>query len=507
MSHTDTYASQKPLPGTDRLLRGIRGALARISTRLSDDHTRSELGAIDTILGELLLRRDAPAQAQHYASLRLLAEEGLALLRDRLQAGSGEAVLGILSVMPEALDPTLDYEVNAIHINRILYCLEVLVDAARGDVPATIQQFTSRVLATENAYQAMRIACAAPVAIVQPAYTVFTRDSMQTYLRAKFPERQGLRVPHFRQLVSGYQKITALFEIEDDSGRRDSLVLRAEKDDRFLTLDAGNVVDEYAIVKIAHDAGIPVAEPMWLEDDASRLGYRFFVSRRVEGENHGSAIGADKPIGDTLARSFIQTMGCIHQMPVSEAIRHSALGRWLNFASLEENTRANVLYWKDQTWMRQANPSPLYTRLATWLLDNVPRDDDTPRFTHGDFGPHNVLAHDGKVSGVLDWESAHIGDQAEDIAWFLQSCAGKISAAQALDWYEEFTGWRIHEYRLRYFDVFNCLKVLTGAMSACPMFETLENASIEWCNIPLRWAPFSAAQVEGLISAAEAVKP
>ena len=73
--------------------------------------------------------------------------------------------------------------------------------------------------------------------------------------------------------------------------------------------------------------------------------------------------------------------------------------------------------------MEQANPSPLYTRLTTWLIDNVPQDEDTPRWVHGDFGPHNVLVHEGEVSGVLDWEASYIGDQAEDLAWFLQGCA------------------------------------------------------------------------------------
>jgi aminoglycoside phosphotransferase (APT) family kinase protein len=38
---------------------------------------------------------------------------------------------------------------------------------------------------------------------------------------------------------------------------------------------------------------------------------------------------------------------------------------------------------------------------------------------HGDFGPQNMLfdiEHD-RVTGVVDWESAHVGDPVEDLAW------------------------------------------------------------------------------------------
>jgi len=42
-----------------------------------------------------------------------------------------------------------------------------------------------------------------------------------------------------------------------------------------------------------------------------------------------------------------------------------------------------------------------------------------PVIVHGDFGPQNMLfdLHADRVTGVLDWESAHIGDPIEDLAW------------------------------------------------------------------------------------------
>lgn len=37
---------------------------------------------------------------------------------------------------------------------------------------------------------------------------------------------------------------------------------------------------------------------------------------------------------------------------------------------------------------------------------------------HGDFGPHNMLFDDHcQVTGLLDWEFAHVGEPVEDLAW------------------------------------------------------------------------------------------
>jgi tRNA A-37 threonylcarbamoyl transferase component Bud32 len=38
---------------------------------------------------------------------------------------------------------------------------------------------------------------------------------------------------------------------------------------------------------------------------------------------------------------------------------------------------------------------------------------------HGDFGPQNMLfaLNERRVTGILDWELAHVGDPVEDLAW------------------------------------------------------------------------------------------
>ena len=40
-----------------------------------------------------------------------------------------------------------------------------------------------------------------------------------------------------------------------------------------------------------------------------------------------------------------------------------------------------------------------------------------PVLVHGDFGPQNVLIQDDRITALLDWEFAHIGQPVEDLAW------------------------------------------------------------------------------------------
>jgi hygromycin-B 4-O-kinase len=46
----------------------------------------------------------------------------------------------------------------------------------------------------------------------------------------------------------------------------------------------------------------------------------------------------------------------------------------------------------------------------------VERCPEERALVHGDFGSNNLLVHDGDVSGVLDWESAMVGDPLHDVA-------------------------------------------------------------------------------------------
>ena len=498
---------ERALPSNGRLLRGVQATLQKIASTVTDQQSLFELSNIDLILSELSRRGDVTYYIGYYGDMRKLLVEGLPLLRGGLSGASIEQIESDLaSDLPANVAQSVSYDHVTLLINRTMRHLSILVRPASDKTSNDVKDFLHRVVAAETGFHVHRAQHAASrQKIVTSEKPPLTAERLENYLREREPARTGLRVSSFRQLVGGYQKVTVMFETEDDTGRKDSLVLRCEKDDKFVALDASDIRREFEIVQFLRAHDVPVAEPMWIEDDESKLGNRFFVSRRIIGENQGEAIGSHG-ITDDIVRSYMEGIAKLHRIPHSDAMKKLAVGHWLDYATTQDNERANILYWRNQPWLKTFNPSPLTERVTAWLLENIPQGDIPLGLIHCDYGPHNTLVHNGKLAGIVDWESCRIGDPAEDVSWLLQSCGGQVDYGKAIDAYEEFTGHRISEYRLRYYDVFGCLKVMTSVGSVESMYEAHDEASVTWLTLSLRYGAYGSSELEKRIAIAEAAK-
>ncbi|HVF04680.1 MAG TPA: phosphotransferase [Frankiaceae bacterium] len=58
---------------------------------------------------------------------------------------------------------------------------------------------------------------------------------------------------------------------------------------------------------------------------------------------------------------------------------------------------------------------------------------------HGDLGESNLLVDGGRLTGVLDWTDAHVGDPAMDLTWWVQ-CLGPAAAREAFAEYRSPAG-------------------------------------------------------------------
>ncbi|VWX50207.1 phosphotransferase family protein [Novosphingobium sp. 9U] len=467
------------VPTTDRLLRGVLHGLASIDTEGRPDVVHT-LGMAALALSHLV-ERQSPGAVQ---SLQTLEGEILALLAARGQV--------------EQNNPPADYDTAVDRLTHAMDRLRRAVSQAADDHDffARAEQMEARF------YAALLPRSAEPDATPAPRLEA---ESFEAYLLAKFPG-QYRRLAAFKRLVGGFQKDTILVEAELADGGAVPMVIRAEKDDRFVRFTASAITDEHAIVHLLWKRGVAVAEPLWLEADASMLGQRFMVSRRAVGGNTGSAYGNSAPFPDALTDSFISTLAQIHNQPLDEALLATRLGEWSGQVSLAENTRAEILAWRHQIWLRPAPASPSFARVFDWLEANVPPDDEPARVLHNDYGPHNILVDGDHVSAVLDWEIARIGDPAEDLSFFLQCAGSAIDREQALARYQALSGNRISRYRLAYFDVMSVAKVLVSTLSAAAMYQRTEPALIDWLQMPLLSHGLYQPLVEARIAQADALR-
>lgn len=70
---------------------------------------------------------------------------------------------------------------------------------------------------------------------------------------------------------------------------------------------------------------------------------------------------------------------------------------------------------------------------ASALLDAVGAS-PARALVHGDLGPEHVLVRDGRVSGVIDFGDAHVGDPALDLAWALHGAPPPFARAVAAEY-------------------------------------------------------------------------
>jgi prepilin-type processing-associated H-X9-DG protein len=81
---------------------------------------------------------------------------------------------------------------------------------------------------------------------------------------------------------------------------------------------------------------------------------------------------------------------------------------------------------------------------------------------HGDFNPANFLFADGRVTALIDWENARIGDPREDLGWMVAMDGASNTTVMAhprdrggfLAYYNELTGFGVTPEELGYFTLF-----------------------------------------------------
>lgn len=120
-----------------------------------------------------------------------------------------------------------------------------------------------------------------------------------------------------------------------------------------------------------------------------------------------------------------------------------------------------------QQYGAQQTPRPVFDLALRWLQDHLPGSCDLT-LVHGDFRNGNLVVGDDGVRSVLDWEGAHIGDPAEDVAWMclppwrfgaIDNAAGGLgSREELLSAYQAVSTRTFDASRLMWWEVMGSLR-------------------------------------------------
>ena len=228
---------------------------------------------------------------------------------------------------------------------------------------------------------------------------------MDELTRAWVEEMTGGRIAHVERPPTGGSRELYCVDVTTANGEVLPLVLRMEAGGAF----AGTPISirrEATVYAALADTPVPVPRLIALSPDGAAL-----LLERVPGESRFFALG-EAERRQTLA-DFIDALAALHNLDVSTL----PLDGFERPQSPEDHAQLDLALWARLAREHVDDQNPLVRYAGTWLQANAPHSVQRTVLVQGDTGPGNFIAQGGKVTGIVDWEFAHLGDPMDDIAW------------------------------------------------------------------------------------------
>jgi aminoglycoside phosphotransferase (APT) family kinase protein len=172
--------------------------------------------------------------------------------------------------------------------------------------------------------------------------------------------------------------------------------------------------EEFRVLQVMQDAGVLAPRPLWLCEDASVAGRPFFLMERLAGVAAGHRVARDRgivPDRAHLARDLATNLARLH------AITPSGVSLAFLPTRLARDDIAHIRGYLDTL----PEPYPVLEWGLRWCERFAPEREETT-FVHRDYRTGNYLVHEGRLSGVLDWEFCGFGNPLSDVGWLFAKC-------------------------------------------------------------------------------------
>lgn len=223
-------------------------------------------------------------------------------------------------------------------------------------------------------------------------------------LSATFPELGGVSVT--QTLGVGFNSIA----VETDSG----LVFRVA---RTPGTAAGFAKEQRLLPRLSGVLPVAVPDPQWFAAETEHFPYGVIGYPKIEGRTlHPSLLKTNRQIG--LAGQIANLLEALHGLPLGDVARLDLPGP-VHFPIKYRTVAKETL-----PVLRQRMTSKEVDCIDRWWDAFLADERMTlfePALTHGDFWFENMVVDQdaSRLTGVVDWEHAAIGDRAQDFATLL----------------------------------------------------------------------------------------
>jgi len=212
-------------------------------------------------------------------------------------------------------------------------------------------------------------------------------------------------------IAGGRSNLTYRLTISGPGGER-VLVLRRPPLGHVLPT-AHDMSREYRVLSALAGTDVPVAGPVAFCADADVIGAPFYLMEYVPGvvlrSRRDTAALTEQQNAD-LSERLADMLAAIHGVD-TEAVGLSGLGRGAGYLTRQ------LARWQRQWELSNRREVPGYDDLVARLTATLPPEGETT-LVHGDFRLDNVLVSLSprpRISAVVDWEMATLGDPLADL--------------------------------------------------------------------------------------------
>ena len=261
---------------------------------------------------------------------------------------------------------------------------------------------------------------------------------MDAGVRAWIEATTGARLVSSVRAPAGGSRELHFVDVVDADGRTTSLVLRCEAGGSFTGTEI-SPAKEAVVYGALEPTDVPVPHVVALAPDDAAL-----LMERVPGTSDMSRLDADAHAA--VMRSFVDVLAALHNLDVDEL----SLPGFARPETAEDHARLDLGGWARLADEHVRDLDPLVRYSGAWLRANAPTTVSRTVLVQGDTGPGNFLFDDTGVTGVVDWEFAHLGDPMDDWAWLDMRAAGS-DLTGLHERYHAATGIPIDQDRIRYY--------------------------------------------------------
>jgi len=292
-------------------------------------------------------------------------------------------------------------------------------------------------------------------------------------------EVTGGVVTRFDRTSAGRSRGTWLVDVEREGQDTLELVLRRDTGDGPLSGTELTLQRESLVYRALEDTSVAIPRLIAIADDEQAV----LVERATGGGNLDHVAQAAERA--EILGSYAEALAGLHGVDV-EGLDLPGFARP---ATPEDHALADLDLWTRVLDQRVTRPAPMLRFALRWLRDNPPPSVQKTVLCHGDAGPGNFLFEKGRVSAVLDWEFAHLGDPMDDVAWFvvrthdLRTDGAEMDAL--LQRYADASGLDVDPAAVQYYRVFVYTRMGIACLSALDNNNGAMDLSIYFALVPL----------------------